>query len=304
MNEYYEKRKERLVHPDIETKKDFRNELREITQEIVLSGLAKTDFFENAVFMGGTALRIIHKLNRYSEDLDFNFINEDKNFKWEKYNSELKKYGEKYGCNFTFKKDSNDSRNTKSIMLKDENLGIEIKNENIVDVEWTKKKAGNYEKVKIRLDVSYQVGKFNVEKRSINFPDNYKINVFDISSLYAGKLNAILTRRDRYGNDIDEGRDWYDFKWLANKKIEPNYNYLFDKLEKDINYKDKNVIRNIDWLSEELINRAKKMEYNKINDDIFGFTTRKHKIELDFDKTKAIIKLLGNNCYMLKKDKI
>ena len=45
--------------------------LREITQEIVLAALGRTDFFQKAAFQGGTCLRIFHSMNRFSEDLDF-----------------------------------------------------------------------------------------------------------------------------------------------------------------------------------------------------------------------------------------
>ena len=45
--------------------------LKEIYQEIALAGLARSDFFKLAAFQGGTALRIVHQLKRFSEDLDF-----------------------------------------------------------------------------------------------------------------------------------------------------------------------------------------------------------------------------------------
>ncbi len=48
--------------------------LREIVQEIVLLGLWRGKFFEHAAFYGGTALRIMHGLPRYSEDLDFSLF--------------------------------------------------------------------------------------------------------------------------------------------------------------------------------------------------------------------------------------
>ena len=40
--------------------------LREITQEIVLAALGRTDFFQKAAFQGGTCLRILHGMNRFS----------------------------------------------------------------------------------------------------------------------------------------------------------------------------------------------------------------------------------------------
>ncbi|HLS31848.1 MAG TPA: nucleotidyl transferase AbiEii/AbiGii toxin family protein [Flavobacteriaceae bacterium] len=54
--------------------------LREIMQEIVLAGLSRTDFFKRAAFYGDTALRIFHGLNRYSENLDFSLLSEEKDF--------------------------------------------------------------------------------------------------------------------------------------------------------------------------------------------------------------------------------
>ena len=40
--------------------------VREITQEVVLAALARTDFFRRAAFQGGTCLRILHGLTRFS----------------------------------------------------------------------------------------------------------------------------------------------------------------------------------------------------------------------------------------------
>ena len=47
------------------------NILREYLQAYLLRGLHETDFFQHAAFMGGTALRFLHGLPRFSEDLDF-----------------------------------------------------------------------------------------------------------------------------------------------------------------------------------------------------------------------------------------
>ena len=56
------------------TEKDYTNALKEIIQEIALLGLWRAGFFEKAAFYGGTALRIFHGLNRFSEDLDFSLL--------------------------------------------------------------------------------------------------------------------------------------------------------------------------------------------------------------------------------------
>ena len=48
--------------------------LREIIQEVALLGLWRAKFFEHAAFYGGTALRILYGLDRFSEDLDFSLL--------------------------------------------------------------------------------------------------------------------------------------------------------------------------------------------------------------------------------------
>lgn len=56
---------------DIRNSADEQNALKEIIQKIVLIGLHRQKFFDSAAFYGGTALRILHGLNRFSEDLGF-----------------------------------------------------------------------------------------------------------------------------------------------------------------------------------------------------------------------------------------
>lgn len=57
----------------------------------MLCGLARADFFKDAAFYGGTALRIFYGLDRFSEDLDFSLIEPNLNFTFSKYFSTLGK---------------------------------------------------------------------------------------------------------------------------------------------------------------------------------------------------------------------
>ena len=65
------------------------NALKEIAQEIILFGLSKTSFFNKVYFCGGTCLRIMHNLKRFSEDLDFSTLKADKNFNFDLYIKEV-----------------------------------------------------------------------------------------------------------------------------------------------------------------------------------------------------------------------
>jgi len=54
-----------------ETRNDYENALKEIIQEVALLGLWRSKFFQHAAFYGGTSLRILYGLDRFSEDIDF-----------------------------------------------------------------------------------------------------------------------------------------------------------------------------------------------------------------------------------------
>ena len=69
-----------LEHYDLTTVSGSYDALREILQEIVLLGLYEGGFFKHAAFYGGTALRILHGLPRFSEDLDFSLLQSDPRF--------------------------------------------------------------------------------------------------------------------------------------------------------------------------------------------------------------------------------
>jgi len=64
---------------------DYRNALKEISQEVALCGLSRGGFFDKAAFYGGTALRIFYGLDRFSEDLDFSLIKPDEGFELSRY---------------------------------------------------------------------------------------------------------------------------------------------------------------------------------------------------------------------------
>ena len=65
----------RLKDYNSSTKEEEFYAIKEIAQEIALCALARTNFFKKAAFMGGTCLRIVHGLPRFSEDLNFFFRN-------------------------------------------------------------------------------------------------------------------------------------------------------------------------------------------------------------------------------------
>ena len=83
-----------------------RNVIKEILQELILAALSKSDFFSKAAFNGGTALRIFHGLDRFSEDLDFSLIRPDPDFHLSDYLPGIHKFLASYGIKAELKEKS------------------------------------------------------------------------------------------------------------------------------------------------------------------------------------------------------
>ena len=66
-------------------------------------------------------------------------------------------------------------------------------------------------------------------------PEFANVIVLDESSLFAGKLHAIICRN--YKNTV-KGRDYYDFLFYIRKRVKPNLNYLRNKLIESGNIKE------------------------------------------------------------------
>ena len=287
---------------------NYLNELREITQEFLLAGLSETKFFENNVFNGGTALRILYGLNRYSDDLDFNMIINDDKFKWETYTKQLEEYGKKYGINFDFYEDNSDKGwKTKIVRVKDNSITEMLAKRRIVDKNITKKKGGFYPKTKIKIETSCfnNINDRDYELKTLHFPEEKTVKVFNINSLFSGKLCACLTRSEDIENSeerklVDVGRDWYDLIWYIKKEIEPNYDLLKKKLIVHNIYKNKNIEKNTEWVKKELFERIKLLNYDKINIDVKTLLKYGDNILINEDLLLESIRTMGKDGYKIK----
>ena len=65
--------------------------LQEIMQHYVLASLSMAGLFTQALFHGGTCLRIVHRTQRYSEGLDFLLKAPDPSFRWEPYLDQVRR---------------------------------------------------------------------------------------------------------------------------------------------------------------------------------------------------------------------
>ena len=89
--------KERLCRYAAANPLEEENAVKEILQEIALYALWRGNFFDVALFQGGTSLRILHGLPRFSEDLDFLLRAPNPKFDWSPYLSALSQVAAEFG---------------------------------------------------------------------------------------------------------------------------------------------------------------------------------------------------------------
>jgi len=114
---------ERLKEYTPTSQQDELNAVKEIVQEIALCALARSGLFKMAAFQGGSCLRIVYHLNRFSEDLDFILLKPDRLFVWEPFLKVLKMEFELYALEFQIIDRSKADKAIKMAFLKDNSFG-------------------------------------------------------------------------------------------------------------------------------------------------------------------------------------
>jgi predicted nucleotidyltransferase component of viral defense system len=204
------------------TPTDYQNALREIVQEITLLGLWRGGFFGHAAFYGGTALRIFHGLRRFSEDLDFTRLSPNDDSRLDRYLPGIATELESWG--FTFEADARsdgDRTGIESAFLKGNTQLNLIHVGAPADLA---RRLPRSQALRIKLEMDLQPPpNATTEVRTQLLPSPYQVTLYDLGSLFAGKLHAVLCRG--WKSRI-KGRDFYDFVWYVGRQIKPNLVHL------------------------------------------------------------------------------
>ena len=251
---------------EIRNTNDEVNALKEIIQEIVLSGLSRGGFFKEASFYGGTALRIFYKLDRFSEDLDFALICPNKEFDLSKYFIYIEKELKAYGLNLEI------SNKSKSI---DSNItSAFVKGDTLEHILKFFPNEGNHEydhilkniKIKFEVDINPPSGATYEEQYKL-LPSPHQIKLYDKESLFAGKIHAILCRNWKTRT---KGRDLYDYIFFLANNTNVNIELVKNKLIAS-DYIDPNSKVNINVLKELLIKKFNEIDYKEAKEDVIPF---------------------------------
>jgi len=264
-------KKYNCVTPD-----DFREALREIVQEIALLGLYRSNFFDRACFCGGTALRIFHGLDRFSEDLDFSLEKADPAFNLEPYlkfvQNELAAFGFLVEVR---KKEKNKPSVIESAFIK---AGTEINLFKVGLREELLPGPAKTENLKVKMEVDTSPpGDAETSIKYHLHPVPFYISLMDPPYLFAGKVHALLCREWKSGRI--KGRDLYDFVWFISQKIPLHLQYLAERMKQSGHL---NLEFELDHSTaiKLLLEKFQAIDYSQAKSDFFPFIKEPGRVEI------------------------
>jgi len=234
------------------------NRCRELVQLLCLKILDEHKFFENLVFTGGTALRVVFGTRRFSEDLDFS-LKKKEGYSFSRMNDEVLKALASAGLKAEAKPKA--EKTVHSTMLKFPGLLKEIGLSSL----------GN-QKLSIKLEVDTNPPRGGqVQNRIIQRVYVFSVAHFDLSSMFATKLHACFYRT------FVKGRDYYDFIWYMGNKVKPNFTLLNNAIAQT---EGKNPAVGEKNFREFLLNGIEKIDFKEARKDVERFLEDKSELRL------------------------
>lgn len=257
----------------IDTVDEKKNALKEIVQEVALCGLSRAGFFKNAAFYGGTALRIFYGLDRFSEDLDFSLAEPNEKFLISRYFSGLENELLSLGLQFSIE----EKQKTQDSAIKSAFLKGNTKEHIISVYETGNVNINSNEVIKIKFEIDTNPPPYaTYENKYRLLPSPYQVKMYDMPSLFAGKLHAVICRS--WKSRI-KGRDLYDYVfYLANNAL-VNMEHLKARLI-DTGLLSKNDMFDLNILKSMLNQRFENIDFTQAKQDVLPFISDKSKLEL------------------------
>lgn len=256
------------------TSADWLHAIREIVQELVLLGLWRSGFYEHAAFYGGTALRIFHGLNRFSEDLDFSLLHTDSNVRLQQSFASVERELAAWGFSFVLEsKSKGDRSGIESAFLKG-NTHINFMRIGVPDA--LRRHLPDNQKITIKLELDIRPPAFaTTDVLTRLLPTPHQVRLYDLPSLFAGKLHALLYRG--WKNRV-KGRDFYDFVWYVSRGITVNLPHLEARIRQgDVEEK---YSLTLDDLQRLLLERFEAVDISAAADEVRPFLRDPRELQL------------------------
>ena len=252
-----------------------RNQLREYLQHVILRALFERDGLEHLVFHGGTALRIVHGLPRFSEDLDFHTTAPEVPFDLAAHLDDL------------------------TVDLHQAGYSVELIPKLTGDVQSAMVKfvgllhdAGLHARAEAKLNVKLEIDRnppdgFAVTRTPVNTYFPFVVKNHDRPTFLAGKLHAVLQRPS------PKGRDYYDLMFYLQRwsDVEPNLPYLRNAL-RQTQYAGAPVAD--DTWRQVIADQVEAVDWGRIHEDVAPFLFRPADVKA-FQKQMLLLLLRGSD---------
>lgn len=243
----------------VTSRQEAENAMVEIAQEIALAGLSRSDFFERAIFQGGTSLRVLYGMQRFSEDLDFLLKGPDSVFRLGPYLKRLDAEFKTYGVELTIQDRSKADDTVQKAFIKSDSMGkiLSLKHLDIAE-------RMRVVRIKFEVDTNPPEGS-GFETKYLDFPFPFPITVQDAPSLFAGKSHALLCR------EYTKGRDWFDFVWYVGRKTPLNYRFLSTAIDQQGPWQGKGIAVTKEWYLCEMERKINSVDWEDARRDVIRF---------------------------------
>lgn len=249
------------------------NVLREYLQALMLRSLHESEAFQCIAFVGGTALRFLYGLPRFSEDLDFS-LDSNEGYAPEKWMSKTKR----------------------DLQFAGLDVAVALNDRKTVHVAWIKiagilKDVGltgmGEQKLSIKLEVDTRPPSgAQTLNQVIERHRMFAVKCYDLPSLMAGKLHALITRK------YHKGRDWYDFVWYRAQRPQPEPNLVLLQNALD-QTEGTGVFESGKW--KDLVrDKIGKLNINQVKQDVRPFLEEQREADLiTKENLESLVRLTG-----------
>jgi len=233
--------------------------LAEIMQHYVLASLARAGFFSHAAFHGGTCLRILHGMNRFSEDLDFVLKAPDASFNWEPFLARIRRDCADEGIRVDAQGRASQETAVRKVFVKTDSIGQILS----LELPFARNRPRTI-RIKLEVDTNPPAGA-TLDTRFITFPVTAAVTCMDLASGFGSKCHALLCR------DYTKGRDWYDFIWYTSRRVTPNLELLSRALDQQGPWAGQQITVTGSWLLDALRVRIAAIDWPATADDVARF---------------------------------
>ena len=253
------------------------NVLQELMQHYVLASLSRAGMFAQAIFHGGTCLRIIHGMSRFSEDLDFLLKRPDPAFRWNVFLEAVKRDCAYEGIELELQDKSTTDNAVRKAFLKTDSIGKVL----LLAFPFERTNPRKI-RIKLEIDTNPPAGS-SFQTSYITFPGVAAVTTQTLPSGFGTKAHALLCRK------YVKGRDWYDFVWYTSRKVTPDLPLLQNALYQQGPWAGRSLDLTPDWLVDNLAATIRRVDWKEARSDVRRFVPTAEQPGLDAWSTEFFL---------------